>query len=294
MFPPGTLRLNTVCDAGNLAHNAFGLHAYIVERGWEASFAERPWGASDIPSVDETIAAGFGFVQSWATGIYADGKNRQIGKYPVWPGKAPAPVECTPRGLDAFAEMDARWPGFVAAARKRTDASRAVHAESALYVGGVKLGTIPAYWSKSKRTATIDGWLAWVLEAGFDWLMLDAVFADDQGDGTAQDKTMNMHLAERALVRGLKVAGEPGETCTPGLFPWFNGRFAGITGLEQMTAPPRNGPGWFGPACPGVCTEWFCWINGGYAAEVRAIAPAARPERCCVEFGGVPVASWKR
>lgn len=278
--------MNAVTDPAWLAQNDFGLRPDITRDGWDASLNKRPW--ADLPSVDETIAAGFGFVQTWATGIYPDG-SKPIGNYAKIPGYPTPKTVCDMRGLDAVPEMERRWPGSAVALKSRTDECKRRNLTSGAYVAGVREGLIASSWTVAKRNGVLDGWLQWVLDAGFEWLMLDAAGADDQ----SAKKSNTMLLAERALARGLKVACEPGERVTPGFYPWFNGRFGCVSDVDALTNT-RSGQSWYGPACIGVATEWFGWMNGAYAAEARVRRPAGMAVRCCVEFGGLPESSWKR
>jgi len=269
----------------DFGHNDAGYYPYLIERGWSAAYGERPFGASDAPSCDETISAGLGFCLAWGCGRHPTG--HVIGKYHLGGG----PVVCAPRGPGMFSRFNELFgpqglESFEKESRDRTDRCRAMGTESAIYLGGVSADAFTPQTAEKLVQRMLDRWCDPIIRAGFDWFMGDAFPATEQLPGAP---TPSMRLAEHLLYRGVKVAVETVELVTPTSFPWFNGRF-GIVDLPG-TREVRSGPGWFSKSCQGVNTRRFYWLQGSIPPverltmlqeELNSVDPATP----VVDFGG--------
>jgi len=288
------LRLHHLSDPGNLTNNPLGLHAYIRSGGWEAARATNPWGARDCPSLDETIAAGHGFIDSWATGLFADGEAAVAGNYPKpWGGK----VTCWPRGPGAFARFDEFRPGglaeFIRSTRTRTDVCRKRGLDAGIYIGCPPASSITSATSYYTRTKTLKAWGKPIIDAGYTRVQLDAAAATSQiNEVGKKERNAAMWFAEYLLEQGIAVDIETFERVTPALFDWFNGRFGIIASSHDWEK--RSGAGWFNASCVGTNTRRFVWIPGSVPVQDRiSIVNAAIDTTPVVEFGQLPESFWK-
>lgn len=297
--PTKTLRLFQCCDAGNLGSNDLGYFQYIIDDGWESACANNPHGAGDIPALDETIAAGCGFVISWACGLWGTGLEEVAGNDP----RTYADLEPTPRSLEHFDTMDAlTGGGFVEAMRIRTDECRAQGNESGIYVGALALAALDGL-DPAERTSRLNAILGPIIAAGFDWVGQDLSGVCTQLSQTGNPiTTAPMHLAERCLALGIAHVVESFDITHPGLFPWYNGRFGAIgthgTGGGTRWDLGMNDPGWFGPAGFGAehtCTGYYAWLQGSVPVNDRkTLAETVQGDghKTIVELGGVEEAWW--
>lgn len=255
---PTPMAMVNVADAACHDDNPFGYYPYLRQRGWSAAYAERPWGASDIPSADELIASGLGFVLNRGCGLHKDGEGLTIGHSPFGGG----PIICSPRGPGAFARFDEIFgpnglESFEKETRDRTDRVRANGRESAIFIGGPKWDAFTPQTAEKIVQRTLTAWKGPLLRAGFDWVMFDSVTATEQWPGK---EGPCMRLAESLLLDGVKVAGETIPAVTPGCFAWASGRFGMVASPEDRAY--RSGAGYFNRACVGTATRRFLWLQG--------------------------------
>lgn len=282
--PAGTLRMFTCTDPSAFADNPIGLLPEFRRRGWESCFAKSLF--QGIPSLDETIEAGKGFVLNRATGIWPDGKQPMTVAQP----RSRAKLGSEPRGLSEIAALEKIAPGLPAAVRKRTDRCRVLRLKSIVYVGGLPLNLFTSK-TAAEREAMLDAMVAWVKACGFDAVGLDLTALDSQEWG----KSPTMRLAEKLIAAGVEVCIEAQPELQPGMFQWIDGRFSCMTGPGNWYAPdkmkylrPENSRK--------ALNNWYLWLQLSVKAEDR-IAQAndfASFGTPIVDFAGLPDSWWKR
>jgi len=232
-----------------------------VTRGWEQAYSERWW--PDLPSLDETIEAGWGFCAAWGAGRFRKGLDtpHPVGYY----HNAGSTIYCHPRGPGAFTQFDHLFPdkleGWVKATRARTDACRKHGQESAIFLGLPHAHAFGGLTHGQVGTV-LKRWTAPIIEAGFDRVQLDS-----SGAVSTYSPQTALEWAQYMLEEGLRVDVETTEVVTPSAFPWFNGRFGVVEMPEARVA--RSGPGWFNASCPGVAVRRFLWLQGSIPTADR-------------------------
>lgn len=253
-------------------HGALGHASYLPTGTWEDSYASPPWGASDCPSVDESILAGWGFCNSWAYGQFLDGSQHAIGRMHV----SGTPFRCTPRGPGAFARFDEVGDGRAAhltATRLRTDACRKIGQPAILYIGG---GSETAYTPTSPRSvkaAVLKSWTDPIVAAGYTHVAVDGSAVTQQLPG---ETTPTYDWAEHLLSLGIGFIVETLEWVCPTSVLWFNGRFGCISSDHDRMI--RGGNSWFHRGWTGCTTRRYLWIQGSVPPADRVALTAKELE----------------
>lgn len=268
-LPPNTLRLFTIGQRDFLSDNHIGLHPVIKHEGWEFGFSQRIYGE---PSLDESIAAGFGFCLNRLFGSYAAGAEPKTAAAPGSRQK----FGSEPIGPDAVMRLSSYPPGMAAAIRKRTDACRAKGLTSMAYIGGLPLNAFSGL-TAAKRDAYIDKIVAFFVACGLDEIGIDLTGLDSQQWG----KTPTMRLAEALLAAGIRVSIESQPVPHPGMFPWMNGRFGCVANATILDCFEKNAAGdtvltnpdglrYMRPENSASCfTHWRPWLQGSMAPVER-------------------------
>jgi hypothetical protein len=271
------LRLFNVAGEGPL-----GFTPRVAE-GWESVFSARP--TPDAPSLDESIAAGYGFVIDRACGTFLPGDTRPVVGY--WHGNIP--MTCDMRGPGAFGAF-AKVGGLTAwevACRVRTDECRRRGLEAAIYIGMPSAEAWNPDADSTTKRRVLNAWVDPIQRAGFTRVMLDA--AANAAGPNAGPHFPAMEFAEECLYRGIAVDHEGATTVTPVVFPWHNGRFGSV--MSPADREKSCAPGYFGPACVGCVTKRWLWLQGGGAhagwKTMHLKSETAGGGNVIVDFGGM-------
>lgn len=252
-IPANAVRLFTCGQIDFLKHNQAGLLPYAIDRSWERAFSERM--DPNVPSLDESIAAGHGVCFNRVRGVYAPGTEPMTVREPDTGTK----YGSEPRGLDQWQSHDDQVPSI----RKRTDMCRAKGLTAMAYVGGLPLDTFDQASGMAQRQAKIGAMIRWVIACGFTDVAFDLTAIDSQEDF----ESPTCYLADELTAYGVNVHINAQPKLHPGILPWLDGRFGCVAEPEWLGNPQV-----LSPTNAGACIKrWFLWVQGSIKPFERLI-----------------------
>lgn len=220
---PNTIRLVSYTDPGYLsADNPLGIDPDVKRLGWESYRAKSI--VAGVPSLDETIAAGYGFCDGWAVGQWPLGKQPPAVREII----SGAKFGSTPRSILDFDALEKWAPGFIPATRKRTDACRAKGLKAIWYGGALPLNVFSKL-TAAQREALLNKLTKIITDCGYTTVGIDMFAGDSQKYG----KSPTMRWAENLLAAGVEVCMNAQARFHPELFELINGRFGVIAEPNQ-------------------------------------------------------------
>ncbi len=269
-IPANSVRLFTMGQQDFLKHNQAGLLPYAIDHSWEKAFSTRM--DPNIPSLDESIAAGHGACWNRVRGVYAPGTEpmtvREPGTSKEWGSE--------PRGLDQWQSHDDQVPAI----RKRTDTCRAKGLTAMAYVGGLPLDTFDQAFGMAQRQAKIGAMIRWVIACGFTDVAFDLTAIDSQ----EYFESPTCYLADELIAYGVNAHINAQPKLHPGILPWLDGRFGCVAEPEWLGNPQV-----LAPTNAGACIKvWRLWLQGSIEPAPRVKLANAHPDYIpIIDFQGL-------